>query len=686
VTAESAPGVVAAVYMAGHPENFIPTLRSLEENARVPVVVGGQSVDLTCLPADLFAYSLPGVSPAEMVQRVWERHRADVLLVSDAVLVPPDFLSGAQEIVARDIRAATVSFLSNTAAYLSFPATGKPMLRILDGHDELSITRRLRSLSPVLDPVPIPVAAGACSLLTAGALSAVGPLADGPDESPAELVQDFSLLAARRGFIPFLDAGTFYARPTDLSVEPTHRLESREAVGDWAAQRHPHARPLVRDAATPESPLGLAMSCARAKVLGLRVVVDGTCFGATEMGTQVATLALIRALAARDDVAEVQVRAPEGIPAYGSAIASEPKVRVVGTRAVGSEVEPADVAHRPYQPDDKFLPGLWRRSAGRLVVTVLDLIAYQIGSYHEGPGDWFKYRSAVQKVLGSADGVVAISQDVRRHIEMERLPVEPSRLVVVPVGTDHLSGEEPGRMPRELLSRGFAAEEFVLTLGANFSHKNRDLAMRAHALLREQRPDLALVLAGTHVPYGSSRVSEARVPRVEGVYDLPDTTSQERNWLLRHASVVLYPTSAEGFGLVPFEAARFGTPTVHVGFGPLRELGGEPPVAPVDWDPRTLAGAVEALVADPELARAQVAAVLAAGEKYAWTQTAADLAALYRAVLARVSVVTRQGAQAEVEALKKERTFLEEQLTEIRSTWAFRTASRLWAFRQAFRP
>lgn len=653
MTVESAPGVVAAVWIADRPENFIPTLRSLVQHARVPVVVGGRHPDLAGLPRDLFAELLEDVTPAELVNRVWGRHRADVLFVSDAVVVPPDFLAGAREIGARDIRAGTVSFLSNTAAYLSFPPDDGPRLRMPDGHDEVSITRRLRSLSPVLDPVPVPVAAGACSLLTAGALSAVGPLSDGPagPSGPeavhgpaAELVQDFSLQAGRRGFISFLDPGTFYTRPTDLSVEPRHRLEAREVVGDWAARRHPHARALVADAARPGSPLGLAMRCARAKVLGLEVLVDGVCFGAPEMGTQVSTLALVRALAASDEVARVQVRAPAGIPAYASSLVADPKIRVVGTGPAGADgwadVAEADVAHRPYQPDDKFLPELWRARAGRLVVTFLDLIAYQIGSYHDGAGDWFKYRNAVKRVLASADAVVTISQDVRRHIELERLPVEPSRLTVVPIGTDHLSGDEPGRMPRELLSRGFAAEEFVLTLGANFSHKNRDLAMRAHAHLREHRPSLALVLAGTHVPYGSSRVSEARVPVVAGIYDLPDLTSQERNWLLRHASVVLYPTSAEGFGLVPFEAARFGTPTVHVGFGPLREFGGEPPVAPLDWDPRSLAGAVESLLADPELARAQIAAALAAAGKHTWAEAASDLAGLYRAVLARGPAAT----------------------------------------------
>jgi hypothetical protein len=37
--------------------------------------------------------------------------------------------------------------------------------------------------------------------------------------------------------------------------------------------------------------------------------------------------------------------------------------------------------------------------------------------------------------------------------------------------------------------------------------------------------------------------------------------------------VVLYPSSAEGFGFVPYEAAILGTPSTFTNFGPLKEIG-----------------------------------------------------------------------------------------------------------------
>ena len=147
-------------------------------------------------------------------------------------------------------------------------------------------------------------------------------------------------------------------------------------------------------------------------------------------------------------------------------------------------------------------------------------------------------------------------------------------------------------------------------------------------------------MAGPTVPYGSSRLSEAnarlhhRQTLEPEVFLLPDLPSSERNWLMRHADLVLYPSSAEGFGLVPYEAARFGTPTLFTRFGPLQELAPDIPVAAEDWSPESLADAADSLLSDPAQARAQIESCLAASTKYTWAATAERLANLYRHVMA----------------------------------------------------
>ena len=147
-------------------------------------------------------------------------------------------------------------------------------------------------------------------------------------------------------------------------------------------------------------------------------------------------------------------------------------------------------------------------------------------------------------------------------------------------------------MPRELMARGFVEGQFILCLGTDYAHKNRDLALAVLADLRRRGHAHALVMAGPTVPYGSSQLAEANFLLHHGdtleseVFLLPDLPSSERNWLIRHADLVLYPSSAEGFGLVPYEAARFGTPTLFTRFGPLQELAPDIPVAAEDWSPR----------------------------------------------------------------------------------------------------
>jgi glycosyltransferase involved in cell wall biosynthesis len=275
-----------------------------------------------------------------------------------------------------------------------------------------------------------------------------------------------------------------------------------------------------------------------------------------------------------------------------------------------------------------------------VIVTVLDLIAYRNGAYHENAAEWLTYRNAIWRGVAAADAVFVISEDVKMQVELERLPVDPQRLHAVPFGTEHLTGDEPTEIPRELLARGFVEGQYILVLGTDYAHKNRDLALAVLAELRGRGHAHSLIMAGPTVPHGSSRLSEITrrqhgLPPIDSeVYVLPDVPSAERNWLMKHADLVLYPSSAEGFGLVPFEAARFGTPTLFTRFGPLQEMAPDIPVAAEDWSPEALAAAADTLLSDRAHARVQVESCLEAGAKYTWAATAERLTDLYRQMLA----------------------------------------------------
>jgi len=631
----TSPAAVAAVFVSGPVDAHRATVASLRRaHPDLVVLVGGpRPEELDALVAD-GVNVVPAASLGALVAMACRGGGVHVLAVSAPTLFAPAALAPSLDLLGETLSMASVSFLSNAAGFCSFPHLGQPVAHQPEGFDEAAVTARLRETGPPLLAVPIPFAPGPATLLSSYALSAVGEPIDDPALAPEAAIADFSLRARRRGFVNVLDPSTYCARAFDGAGGGPSVIDPAAMTHPWLLDRHPFLAAAEVEEASTETPLGIAHATARAKLGGLRVLVDGSCLGERQMGTQVQAVAFIEALAANPEVARVSVALANDVPLYAASVLRLPKVHA--RRAAlddGSVFGPVDVVHRPFQPDGALDVDSWRRVGRRTVLTVLDLISYRGAAYHASSEVWVSYRRALRAAMARVDLVVTTTLDVATQIRLERLPVEPDRLVTADGGTDHLGGDEAATIPPLLLDRGFAAGEFVLVIGANYAHKNRDIAIAVHDILRRQGHDLSLVAAGAGVPFGSSRSSEAAAGDKAEVFTLPDLRAEERNWLLRHASLVLYPTSAEGFGLVPSEAARFGTPTVFVPVGPLGEIYGLLPALATDWNPTTVAAVASRLLVDPALASAQVQAVLAASAAYTWASNATKHAAAYRFVL-----------------------------------------------------
>jgi glycosyltransferase involved in cell wall biosynthesis len=210
-----------------------------------------------------------------------------------------------------------------------------------------------------------------------------------------------------------------------------------------------------------------------------------------------------------------------------------------------------------------------------VITTYLDLIAYDIPKYHASPEAWAAYRAMQRKIALSVDGITTISKDVAKRLYQETPRLDPKRIQAIPLGLDHITTNTKSEKPKDFNP----TKPFILVLGNDFNHKNRDFAIKVWQELLIQGHSIDLVLAGLHVKSSSSRVKEQELASKHvnlrgAITALGHVTSAERTWLLTNAQAVLYPSSAEGFGLVPYEAAALNTPTIYTAFGPLREISG----------------------------------------------------------------------------------------------------------------
>ena len=463
------PSIVCAVFGNGPEAPWITTMASLRRSApELEVVVGAsEESSLQGRSSDEFEVRTIG-SMGQLVDSVHRSHPgAHILLIAWPSVLPPELLQVALNLADSDLRCSSVSFFSNAAGYLSFPHRDAPSIHQIDDLDEQMITWRLRNSVEDLPPVSIPYATGAAVLLTAQGLSVVGNF---PDHGPDNLelaIAEYSCRARCHGMIDYLDPSTFVLRPRDLGVGFRNDSWMTSENETWLNARYPGVVEAPRDPRERSAALGNAFAAARAAVGGLRIVIDGSVLGPKEMGTQVAVLALIKALAARPEIASIGVSLlVSDPPRYAAEVLRHPKV---DARFVpGSDLSvfgEVDIIHRPFQSSVEAED--WRRSAARIIMTLHDLISYQVPIYHETSEDWFKHREAIRRAASDVDGLIVISEDVRRQVSTERLGIEAERVFVVPNGVGHLTGQESGFPPSELVRRGFDETAFLLVLGAN---------------------------------------------------------------------------------------------------------------------------------------------------------------------------------------------------------------------------
>ncbi len=395
-----------------------------------------------------------------------------------------------------------------------------------------------------------------------------------------------------------------------LSPEMHQTLCARSQFQEWMAAAT--RKGLVHYAAQPDAHEG-------GRPRGtISVGIDAAWLGGGESGAQVAATEMVRELARRSEIESVTLISESGgVPARLQGIGNVSGA--AWSAVLASDTPAVDIMHRPYQPGTDVDYRRYHRVASCVAITVLDFIAYDNPNYHESEWAWRQYQQVFDENVCLADCVFAISRSVGTRLEQQFTHQLAGKVRPVLLGTDHLRTVAEPSAPAQLGPAVGALENrrFLLVLGNDFEHKNRDFAVKVFADMRDRGYDGQLVLAGFHLDLGSTFGHEllGASGYTAQVIRLGSVSSAEKAWLLRHAQAVLYPTSAEGFGLVPFEAAAFGTPTAFVKFGPLAEA--LPDVdACAAWQVRAFADHVFRLLADPEQ---QVAQIQAAGADLTWS-------------------------------------------------------------------
>ena len=206
-----------------------------------------------------------------------------------------------------------------------------------------------------------------------------------------------------------------------------------------------------------------------------------------------------------------------------------------------------------------------------------------------------------------ADAVIVPSQFVRRRT-IELLGLPPENVHAIAWGVDH-ERFRPGDDTRE---------QFLLYPARPWPHKNHARLFEAFAHLREERPELRLVLTGGG--------HEGR-PVPPGVEVRGLVSGEELASLYRRTACLVFPSLYEGFGQPPLEAMASGAPVAAANVPAVAEACGDAAALFDPTDPEDIAAVVSGVLDAPER-------FAAAGPKrardFTWAETARRHEAVYQ--------------------------------------------------------
>lgn len=578
----------------------------------------------------------PGDETVAVNEAMRVSHPADVVVVNADVIVGEDWLSCLRAAAVGDstVASATPLSIGHGGLQLSGFDRSKGLAmhekRDVANWDRTNITDgtvpavgELCRRSLRLHPRIATIGCG-CVYIRRSAWELVGPLK--PDLTLAPALDDFARSATTTGMLNVVADEVLVLDVADEGSrdEPSLDHDGNERSGDESAE--------ATIAQDERGPLQRSLSWGRVALGGLSVTIDARALTQAVGGTQTYILGMVMALARSRREVRVLV-APNPSPLLLKAVADIPQVEILFYEDALRSPPLTDVVHRPQQiftPEDITLLRLVGR---RIVIGQQDLIAYHNPSYHPDVESWRAYRRTTRLGLAAVDQVVFFSEHARNDALAEDL-VSPTRAHVVGIGWEPASAS--GFVAPDYPAGIDVGDRFLLCLGADYAHKNRPFAIKLLRALNELGWDGRLVLAGNHVPHGSSRDQEERLLRDDAAFaarvlDLGPVDDSTRAWLYTHACALLYPTIYEGFGLLPLEAARAGLPCLFAAQASLAELAASAATL-TPWDAEASARAVLPLL-DGGAARIEHLKKLRSLSVPTWEQVARDLVCVYEEAL-----------------------------------------------------
>ena len=215
------------------------------------------------------------------------------------------------------------------------------------------------------------------------------------------------------------------------------------------------------------------------------------------------------------------------------------------------------------------LPSGLRKSKIKSVVTIHDLIFMrypEFYSFFDRKIHIYKFRKSARQ----ANIVIAISEQTKADL-IQFLDIPESKIKVIYQGCQNVFKESYSDQEKELVSKKFnLPNEFILNVGTIEARKNILAVVKAITNI-----DTHLIIVGGETSYTTGIKKYILENKIENkIIFLKGLSSKELAILYQLATIFVYPSLFEGFGIPIIEALYSKTPVITTNSGVFPEAGG----------------------------------------------------------------------------------------------------------------
>jgi glycosyltransferase involved in cell wall biosynthesis len=382
----------------------------------------------------------------------------------------------------------------------------------------------------------------------------------------------------------------------------------------------------------------------------MKIGIDASFFQFPNTGTGQAMIHLLAALAEVDTKNEYLLLGPRplkndkapfpyevhSVPVFAAGNKNIEKVmweQVVGPGA--ARKAGVDLYHVPY-----FAPPSFPRTP--TVVTIHDVIPLRLPDYQ--PDSKVKlYMNMVARAAQRAAMVITVSQHAKKDImDVLHLPANKIRVTYLAAG-DECKPITDAAVLAGARRRYDLGERYIFYLGGLDRRKNVHTLIQAFARAYHQigDPNLQLLISGNPDKNRGPLFPDPRPVAanlgMDGQILFRFVKDEDKPAIYSAATLFVFPSLYEGFGLDPLEAMSCGAPVVCSNRTSLPEVVGDAALLVDPQEPHALADAITRVLTDEQLRMDLQARSLQQAARFNWHKTATETLNVYQEALSLTS-------------------------------------------------